>query len=142
MNMDTRPARRSDLDALVRLDTVASHDEHRAVQIQGWIEDGFCHVIEMDGDIAAYGVLHHHFFDCGFIEMLMVGENFRRRRLGLTLIGHLQSICERPKLFSSTNRSNEAMQSLLKKAGFRDSGHIDNLDADDPEQVFFWPAER
>lgn len=142
MNMDIRPARLSDFEALVRLDTVASHDEHRAVQIQGWIEDGFCHVIEMDGDIAAYGVLHHHFFDSGFIEMLMVGEKFRRRSLGLKLVDHFQSICERPKLFTSTNRSNAAMQSLLKEAGFRESGHIDNLDVGDPEQVFFWPCER
>jgi N-acetylglutamate synthase-like GNAT family acetyltransferase len=142
MNLDIRPARLSDLEALVRLDTVAAHDARRTTQIERWIEGRFCHVIETDGDIAAYGVLHYRFFECGFIEMLMVGENFRRRRLGLTLIGHFQSICERPKLFSSTNRSNEAMQSLLKKAGFRESGHIDNLDADDPEQVFFWPAER
>ncbi|WP_225616681.1 GNAT family N-acetyltransferase [Variovorax sp. 38R] len=142
MNMDIRPARISDLDALVRLDTVAAHDARRAVQIQGWIEDGFCHVIEVDGDIAAYGVLHHHFFDSGFIEMLMVGEKFRRRRLGLKLVNHFQSICERPKLFTSTNRSNEVMQSLLKEAGFRESGQIDNLDVGDPEQVFFWPCAR
>ncbi|QOF81941.1 GNAT family N-acetyltransferase [Variovorax sp. 38R] len=140
--MDIRPARISDLDALVRLDTVAAHDARRAVQIQGWIEDGFCHVIEVDGDIAAYGVLHHHFFDSGFIEMLMVGEKFRRRRLGLKLVNHFQSICERPKLFTSTNRSNEVMQSLLKEAGFRESGQIDNLDVGDPEQVFFWPCAR
>ena len=142
MNLDIRPACISDLEALVRLDTVAAHDACRAVQIQGWIEDRFCHVIEVDGEIAAYGVLHHHFFDCGFIEMLMVGEPFRRKRLGQKLVDHFQSICERPKLFTSTNRSNAAMQSLLKEAGFRESGHIENLDADDPEQVFFWPCAR
>ncbi|RIX84680.1 GNAT family N-acetyltransferase [Acidovorax cavernicola] len=142
MNVDIRPARLNDLEALTRLDTVAAHDERRAVQIKGWIEDRFCHVLETDGDIAAYGVLHHHFFDCGFIEMLMVGEKFRRRRLGLRLVDHFQSICERPKLFTSTNRSNGAMQLLLKEAGFRESGHIENLDAGDPEQVFFWPCER
>ncbi|MGJ7606714.1 GNAT family N-acetyltransferase [Variovorax sp. LT1R20] len=142
MNLDIRPAHISDLEALVRLDTVAVHDARRAAQIQGWIEDRFCHVIEVDGVVAAYGVLHHHFFDSGFIEMLMVGEKFRRRRFGLRLVDHFQSICERPKLFTSTNRSNGAMQSLLKEAGFRESGHIDNLDAADPEQVFFWPCGR
>ncbi|MDQ0035706.1 N-acetylglutamate synthase-like GNAT family acetyltransferase [Variovorax boronicumulans] len=142
MRLDIRPAHIDDLEALVRLDTVAAHDARRAAQIQGWIEDRFSHVIKVDGDIAAYGVLHYHFFDCGFIEMLMVGEKFRRKRLGLRLVSHFQSICERPKLFASTNRSNGAMQSLLKEAGFRESGHIDNLDAADPEQVFFWPCER
>jgi ribosomal protein S18 acetylase RimI-like enzyme len=131
-----------DLEALIRLDTVTAHDKRRAAQIQGWIDDRFCHVIQVDGEPAAYGVLHHHFFGSGFIEMLMVGEKFRRHGLGLKLIAHLQSICDRSKLFTSTNRSNQAMQSLLKRAGFRESGHIDNLDEGDPELVFFWPGEQ
>ncbi len=140
--MDIRLASINDLEALIRLDTAAPHDERRGAQIKGWINDRFCHVIETGGEIAAYGVLHHHFFDCGFIEMLMVGERFRRRGLGLELVEHLKSICDQPKLFTSTNRSNQAMQSLLKEAGFRESGHIDNLDEDDTELVFFWPRER
>jgi len=142
MTLHIRLANIGDLEALIRLDTVAAHDDHRAAQIQGWIDDRFCHVLQVDGEPAAYGVLHYHFFGSGFIEMLMVGEKFRRHGLGLKLIAHLQSICDRPKLFTSTNRSNQAMQSLLKRAGFRESGHIDNLDEGDPELVFFWPGEQ
>ena len=83
-----------------------------------------------------YGVLHYHFFGCGFIELLMVGERYRRRGVGLVLITALKSHCRHPKLFTSTNRSNLPMQRLLLNAGFVASGQIDNLDDGDPEQVF------
>jgi hypothetical protein len=39
----------------------------------------------MDGQVAAYGVLTDHFFGSRFIEMLMVGGQFRRNGLGLAL---------------------------------------------------------
>ena len=77
---------------------------------------------------AAYGVLHHHFFDSGFIEMLMVAERFRRRGLGEVLLQHLVASCTRPRLFTSTNQSNQPMRALLARTGFINSGHIDNLD--------------
>ena len=41
-----------------------------------------------------------------------------------------------PKLFTSTNRSNAPMQSLLAKLGYRPSGVIENLDEGDPELVY------
>ncbi|MNT43159.1 Acetyltransferase (GNAT) family protein [compost metagenome] len=94
----------------------------------------------VDGRAAAYGVLHHQFFNCGFIEMLMVAPGDRQRGLARQLVDHLRSICARPKLFTSTNRSNTAMQTVLLRAGFQRSGHIDNLDEGDPEWVFFCPV--
>lgn len=112
------------------------------VKIKSWIDDNSCHLIMLEGRIVAYGVLSYHFFDCGFIEMLMVGEKFRGMRLGLKLINHFKSICIKPKLFSSTNQSNIVMQALLVEAGFTKSGYIDNLDENDPELVFFWKENR
>ncbi len=94
----------------------------------------------MDGRIAAYGVLTNHFFGSPFIEILMVGSQFRRHGLGIGLISHLRAICSGPKLFTSTNMSNVPMQALLIKAGFKPSGYIDNLDENDPEIVFYSPV--
>ena len=50
---------------------------------------------------------------------------------------YLISICQTPKLFSSTNQSNRPMQALFAKAGFEQSGMIHNLDPDDPEIVYY-----
>jgi hypothetical protein len=53
------------------------------------------------------------------------------------LLQYLVSICETPKLFSSTNQSYKPMQALFAKAGFNRSGTIYNLDPNDPEIVYY-----
>ncbi|WP_043616328.1 GNAT family N-acetyltransferase [Ensifer sp. ZNC0028] len=140
--MRIRLAVTDDLAALCAIDTIAPSDPKRRADIAGWIEQGCCHLIEIDGEVAAYGVLSRHFFGHAFIEMLMVGASWRRRGLGAALIAHFQSMSSGVKLFSSTNMSNRPMQDLLVKAGFRPSGYIDNLDENDPEIVFYSPLSR
>lgn len=138
--MSVRLATETDAAALIALDSVAEYEPQRAVQIRAWCGQGICYLAEEQGVAMGYGVLHYHFFGSGFIEMLMVGERYRRRGVGLVLIAALKSHCRQPKLFTSTNRSNLPMQRLLLNAGFVASGQIDNLDDGDPEQVFFIPA--
>lgn len=137
--MNIRPALIKDYKALLSVDDIAVSDKRRASQIAEWINKQSCYLVELDNEIAAYGVLNYHFFHHGYIEILMVKNAHRRKQLGLTLVEHFKSICKDPKLFATTNQSNEPMQYLLKKCGFLPSGHIDNLDDHDPELVFFWP---
>ncbi|MDV2098581.1 GNAT family N-acetyltransferase [Serratia marcescens] len=137
--MFVRQATDSDVAALIALDSVAEHEPQRAAQIRAWCRQGECYLAKEQDVVMGYGVLHYHFFGCGFIEMLMVGERYRRRGVGQALITALKSHCRHPKLFTSTNRSNLSMQRLLLNAGFVASGQIDNLDDGDPEQVFFIP---
>ncbi len=139
--MRIRSAGNDDHAALSAIDTVAADDPKRRDYIENWIGMGCCHLVEIDGEVAAYGVLAHHFFGHAFIEMLMVGASWRRRGLGAALIAHFQAMSSGAKLFSSTNMSNHPMQDLLVKAGFRPSGYIDNLDENDPEIVFYSPLE-
>ncbi len=138
--MPVRLATETDTAALIALDSAAEYEPQRAAQIRAWCAQSVCYLAEERGMVMGYGVLHYHFFGCGFIEMLMVGERYRRRGVGLALIAALKSHCRHPKLFTSTNRSNLPMQRLLLNAGFVASGQIDNLDDGDPEQVFFIPA--
>lgn len=135
-----RLAHAGDLPALIDIDSVVAHDRRRVELLQHWVAARSCHLLLLDRHVVAYGVLHHHFFDSGFIEMLMVGAHVRRRGLGEALLQHLVSRCERPRLFTSTNRSNQPMHALLARNGFIASGQIDNLDPGDPEQVFFRPG--
>jgi hypothetical protein len=48
----------------------------------------------------------------------------------------VESRCKESKLFTSTNLSNQPMQSLLANMGYRLCGVVEELDDGDPELVF------
>jgi ribosomal protein S18 acetylase RimI-like enzyme len=101
------------------------------------IRRGGGYVLEEDARVIGVGVLEYAFFEHGFISLLYVSPAARRSGAGQMLLQYLVSICETPKLFSSTNQSNEPMQALFAKAGFKRSGLIHNLDPNDPEIVYY-----
>ncbi|MFK3840712.1 GNAT family N-acetyltransferase [Serratia sp. NPDC087055] len=137
--MIVRLATTADISALAAIDSSLSHVPHRCAQIREWCAAGTCYLAENEEQVVAYGVLSAHFFGCGFIEMLMVAEGYRRQGVGSQLLHTLISLSPQPKLFTSTNRSNVTMRGLLLAAGFIESGHIENLDEGDPEMIFFYP---
>jgi ribosomal protein S18 acetylase RimI-like enzyme len=81
--------------------------------------------------------LEYTFFEHGFISWLYVRPAARRTGAGELLLRYLVSICQTPKLFSSTDQSNRPIQALFAKAGFEQSGIIHNLDPDDPEIIYY-----
>ena len=122
---------------MIRIDHVARINPERSAFIAKAVADGSCLVAVVDGDVVGYGVLEYSFFGNGFISMLYVDEEKRRTGIGSTLLTALMHRCATAKLFTSTNQSNRAMQSLLLIQGFKPSGIIHNLDAGDPELVYF-----
>ncbi|HEX6566401.1 MAG TPA: GNAT family N-acetyltransferase [Chthoniobacterales bacterium] len=100
------------------------------------IRRGGGYVLEQEGKVIGIAVLEYTFFEHGFISWLSVRPAARRTGAGEMLLRYLVSICQTPKLFSSTNQSNRPMQALFAKAGFEQSGIIHNLDPDDPEIVY------
>jgi len=69
--------------------------------------------------------------------LLVIAPEYRRRGIATSLIRYIESICPTAKLFTSANQSNTIMQALCDRTGFVPSGVIDNLDADDPEVVYY-----
>ncbi|MEI1199429.1 GNAT family N-acetyltransferase, partial [Pseudomonas aeruginosa] len=138
--MCIRSASIDDYEALCAIDSITKTSVERRDEIRSWLGSACCCVAEANGRVAAYGVLTHHFYGKPFIEMVMVGSEFRRQGLGEAIIRHFQSTITDSKLFSSTNMSNRPMQELFAKTGFKPSGYIDNLDDGDPEIIFYCPA--
>ena len=132
-----RPAVENDIETLYSLDLIAQCEDERRQSIRRVVENKECFVAVMNEKVTGYVFFNYTFYDNGFIEILYVGSNFRRSGAGFALIKHLESICQTPKLFTSTNLSNLPMQSLLAKAGYILSGVIHNLDEGDPEIVYF-----
>lgn len=100
-------------------------------------------MVSVGGKDIGYAVLEYSFYENGFISMLYVQQQYRRRGVGEELMQHLERVCSTPKLFTSTNLSNTAMQSLLAKLGYVLSGVIENLDEGDPELIYFkWTKQQ
>lgn len=133
--MEIRQARNDDLGAMCAVDH-AGNLEERGGFIRKSVHEGTAHVAVLDGGVVGYAVLEHTFFERGFITMLMVGSAYRRRGVGAALVRHVECLCKSKRIFTSTNRSNLPMQSLLTKLGYRHSGTVDDLDPGDPELFY------
>jgi ribosomal protein S18 acetylase RimI-like enzyme len=126
----------SDHGPLVALDDYAARHPERRNLIQHALEQGRCVIAESGGAPLGYAVWDYNFFGFGFIAVLVVDPQHRRRGAGLRLLGEVERLCRSSKLFTSANRSNVAAQALFAKAGFSPSGYIENLDRNDPELVY------
>lgn len=131
-----RLATPTDTPDLLATDALARSDPARARRITQAVEQGQCQ-IAVDADrIMGYVMQDHDFFGHGFVSLVVVAPDCRRRGVALRLMQAATAACKTPKLFSSTNQSNLAAQRLMAKAGFLPSGLIENLDEGDPELVY------
>ncbi len=135
-----RPAGPEDVTTLVALDSFAMPDNGRVAEIADWVEAGHCFCAWVDGVAAGYAVMHRHFFGQPMLELVMVGTGFRRRGVGQALIAHAINAVAPTVLWTSTNQSNHAMQSLLENMSFELSGIVKGLDAGDPELIYRYIA--
>jgi ribosomal protein S18 acetylase RimI-like enzyme len=134
--MRIRDARPVDREALVALDPLAPSDPGRVRFIDEALQSADCIVAEKYDHVVGYAVLDYAFFSFGFVSLVYVDEHYRRRGIGRALVQALAARCRTPRLFSSTNQSNQPMRRFLDTLGFEASGIIYNLDPSDPELVF------
>ena len=141
--MHFRLAGYPDAETIIQFDTIASGDRPRTNLIHQKIASRNCYVAVIDRRVVGYGVLDYSFFNHGFVPLLYVDAEYRRRGIGCGLLRHLESQCTTPKMFTTTNVSNEPMLALLAKLKYKKSGRIENIDDGDPEMVFITrPGKR
>ncbi|ROQ66939.1 ribosomal protein S18 acetylase RimI-like enzyme [Streptomyces sp. 840.1] len=135
-----RRGRESDAEALVRIDSVAADgDDARRTDIRRWCGRGLAAVAEDASGPLGYCVVEYTFFEQGFLTMLMVAPAARGRGVGGRLLAEAAASCVTPKLFTSTNVSNQPMQRLLQRAGWSPAGLLHGLDEGDPELFYLCP---
>jgi GNAT superfamily N-acetyltransferase len=132
-----------DSEDAIGIDHVASTSEER----RAWLSrvfrsnQGEMPIVARDSDaedspMLGYAVLEYSFFNQGFLSMLYVAESARRIGVASALVSFAEQLCQRPKLFSSTNLSNAAMHALFTKLEYAACGLVTGLDEGDPE-VFY-----
>ena len=123
------------VDAICMLDQIAQQEITHEEFVSRAVVSGSCY-IAVDEQIKGYAVLEYSFFETGFISMVYVRPDVRQQGIGTSLLSHLEKICKTGKLFTSTNLSNQPMQSMLARLGFRLSGIVHDLDEGDPELIY------
>ncbi|GCE01072.1 GNAT family N-acetyltransferase [Embleya hyalina] len=137
-----RRASESDTNAVVGIDVIAmTGDAERRAHIARWCRQGAVTVAEDASGLLGYCVVEYTFFEQGFVAMLMVTPPARGRGVGRGLLDAAAASCTTPKLFTSTNVSNQPMQRLLGRAGWSPVGLVHGLDEGDPE-LFYLCAAR
>lgn len=127
-------ATEADVDAVIG---IAPAGGERRAAIAAHVAARECHVAWHDGAAVGYLVLTRTFFHSPFIELVVVAPAQRRTGIGRALLEHcIGLIPSGEKLWTSTNESNAPMRALLPRAGFIESGRVDNLDPGDPELIF------
>jgi ribosomal protein S18 acetylase RimI-like enzyme len=137
--ISVRLADGGDIEALCSLDSIARRESDRREFIKDSVTSGTCHVAVSGGEVIGYVVLNYTFYHQGYVEMLYVDREHRRRGAGAALMREMEGLCRTPKLFTSTNLSNLPMQALLNRLAYGLSGVIHNLDEGDPEIIYFKP---
>jgi ribosomal protein S18 acetylase RimI-like enzyme len=135
-DISIRAASVRDLDALCAVDSLAAQGGARASTLRAAVDAGEYVVACEASEVVGYVILDHSFYDHGFLRLLVVRENARRRGVGSALVRAAEQRCASAKLFTSTNASNAPMQRLLARLGYVRSGTIENLDPGDPEWVY------
>ena len=136
-----RQARASDIPLIYAFDHLAVEPGRREF-IKAVVNQGNTRVAVTEQQITGYMVLEYTFYGQGFISMLYIHPQHRRRGTGTALIYQAEAQCRTEKLFTSTNTSNLPMQGLLCKLGYTPSGIINNLDEGDPEIIYFKRLQR
>lgn len=140
--MKIRDATLCDAPTIYAVDPMAMEEGNRRQQIRGWLSAGNAVVAVIDGVAVGYAVLEYTFFGRGFISMLMVEKESRRKGVATSLVTRLEERCETDKLFTSTNESNKPMQALMQSMSYEPSGTVYNLDDGDPELFYVKRLER
>ncbi len=125
-----------DFEHICALDeTVLSSGRRRSMIAQALAQSRIA-VARVDGRVRGFVIGEDNFFGHGFVALLIVHPEFRRRGLATALMRAAELDCQTEKIFTSTNQSNIPMQQLCARTGYIKSGYIENLDADDPEVIY------
>lgn len=126
---------------VVALDYALNGSEHvllkREKKITKAISKSNCLIVLRDSLPVGFVLFDYRFFDQGWIELLIIEENERGKRIGKRTLELLCEHSKTNKVFTSTNKSNLQMQKALANAGFIFAGRLEGLDEGDPELFYY-----
>ncbi|PYN80062.1 MAG: hypothetical protein DMD96_15415 [Candidatus Rokuibacteriota bacterium] len=135
--MTVRHAESSDIAAVMALAAEVIGPERAGPFVRSHAERHHLMVAEEAGEVVGVLAYRTDWFQCTFVSLVAVRENFRRRGAARALFKMVEAISPGPRLFSSTEETNAAAIRMHTVLGFTPSGHIDNLPRGYRELLFY-----
>ncbi len=130
-------ARAKDREAMVEINQAAAPKWHKLRHLNAALTEKRAFIAFVGRIPAGFLIWTKDFYSHYFIDLVVVHPKMRRHGVASALIQAMENLCPGNKLFSSTNRSNKAMQGVFERAGFVKSGLITHLDRNDPELIYY-----
>ncbi len=133
--MEIRAAQSSDVQAVMQL--AAGLGPRAGPFVRSHLDRHHVLVAELDGEVVGMLAYRTDWFQCTFVTLVSVREDYRKRGVARALYRAVEDMSPSPRLFSSTEETNAASIQMHTALGFQSSGHIDNLPQGYRELFFY-----
>ena len=135
--IEVRLPRIADAAGCAELAALAIGEERAGAFIRSHMERHHLVVAEADGQIVGFLAYRTDWFQCTFVTLVVVHEDYRRKGIAREFFKSVEAVSPSPRLFSSTEETNAASIRMHTALGFQPSGHIDNLPQGMRELLFY-----
>jgi GNAT superfamily N-acetyltransferase len=135
--IEIRLPRLADAAPCAGLAALVIGEERSGAFIKSHMERHHLIVAEADDEVVGFLAYRTDWFQCTFVSLVVVREDFRRRGIAREFFKAVEAVSPTPRLFSSTEETNAVSIRMHAALGFAPSGHIDNLPQGSRELVFY-----
>jgi GNAT superfamily N-acetyltransferase len=135
--IEIRLPRSADAPACAELAALVIGPDRAGPFIKSHLEQHQLMVAEVGGEIVGFLAYRTDWFQCTFVSLVVVREDWRRRGIAREFYRSVEAVSLSPRLFSSTEETNAASIRMHTALGFQPSGHIDNLPQGTRELLFY-----
>ena len=133
--MEIRAAQSSDVQAVMQL--AAGLGPRAGPFVRSHLDRHHVLVAELDGEVVGMLAYRTDWFQCTFVTLVSVREDYRKRGVARALYRAVEDMSPSPRIFSSTEETNAVSIQMHTALGFQSSGHIDNLPQGYRELFFY-----
>jgi GNAT superfamily N-acetyltransferase len=135
--IEIRLPRTTDATGCAELAALVIGEDRAGPFIKSHMERHHLIVAEADKEIVGFLAYRTDWFQCTFVSLVVVREDFRRKGIAREFFKSVEAVSPSPRVFSSTEETNAASIRMHTALGFQPSGHIDNLPQGTRELLFY-----
>ncbi|PYM65630.1 MAG: hypothetical protein DMD79_04460 [Candidatus Rokuibacteriota bacterium] len=135
--IEIRLPRLTDTASLADLAATAIGAARVGAFIKSHLERHHLIVAEAGGEVVGLLAYRTDWFQCTFVSLVVVREDFRRRGIAREFFRSVEAVSPTPRIFSSTEETNAAAIRMHTALGFTPSGYVDNLPQGTRELLFY-----